>query len=178
MVRYARKPSVLPRFQRKGSIVILAFLWILGLVCGLYIVSAAGDSISSLMGAICYNRVSIVGLAAVLFLPLVITAIAAYFSAPALIYIFCSFKALCVGCCLYGVVLVFGYSAWLIRLLLFFSDSIIAVLILWLWYRYLYLVRDTVWRDLTICAAVAGAIGIIDYFLVSPYLVMLMNYYS
>ncbi len=176
MIRFAQRSLLRSRSQRKGSILMLALIWVLGLACGLYIVSSAGDFLSSLMSVISAEHASIVGLAVVLFLPLAITAFAAFFSSPAIIYLFCGFKAICLGCCLGGVTLAFGCSAWLIWTLLFFSNSASVALMLWLWYRYFCLGSYTFRRDLMICIAAAVAVGIIDHFLVSPYLAMLINY--
>lgn len=176
MVKYAQKsPSVLGT-QCKGSVILLSFLWMVGLVCGLYFISSSGDWITGLFTCVAGSRQSILGLLAVVCIPLIVSAIAIYFSAPALIYIYSVIKAFSFGCSLCGIAITFRHSSWLVRLLLLFSDTGLVVLMLWLWCRMLYKNRFSVRKDLVFCIAASAVIGIIDYFLVSPYFAMLMNY--
>lgn len=176
MITYARKRSVTSRMQCKESVILLSCLWILGLVCGLYFVSSADSLLFEPFYVASFNRTSIFGILVVTLLPIAVSAIAAYFSVPVLIYALCIFKAFCFSTVLCGVVLVFGYSGWLIRFLLVFSESFMVGLLFWLWYNILSSERNTVHRDLLISTAIAAAIGTVDYFLVSPYLAVLMHY--
>ncbi len=176
MVLYARNSSAKVRMQCKESVIILSFLWVMGLICGLYLVASSDSMLLEYFYAASGTRPSIAGILVVIFLPIAVSAIAAYFSAPVLIYGICFFKAFCFSFALCGVVSVFGYSGWLVRLLLLFSDSCMAVLLFWLWCKFLSLKRNTVHRDLLICVAIAAIVGTVDYFLVSPYLVILMHY--
>lgn len=176
MISYARKRFVTSRIQCKESVILLSFLWLIGLVCGLYFASSLDYSLFEPFYVASYTRPSFSGILVVTILPIAVTAIAAYFSAPVLIYTLCIFKAFSFSFGLCGVISVFGYSGWLIRLLLLFSDSCMAVLLLWLWCRILSLKHYTVHRDLLICTAISAAVGTVDYFLVSPYLEILMHY--
>lgn len=176
MILHARKSYAAVLMQCKESVVLLSFLWTLGLVCGLYFVSLLDGFLFDLIIDASNNHPSILGILVVTALPIVITAIAAYCSAPLLIYALCIFKAFCFSVGLCGVAAVFGYSGWLIRLFLLFSDSCMAILLFWLWCRILSPDRSAIQRDLLICSAIAATVGLVDYFLVSPYLAVLMNY--
>lgn len=176
MILYARRSSAMVWMQCKESVIPLSCLWALGLVCGLYFVSASDIFLFELFHDASSSHPSFVGILVVTFLPIIISAIAAYFAVPLLIYALCFLKAFCFGFGLCGIVSVFGYSGWLIRLLLLFSDSGMAVLLFCLWCRILSHNFNAVHRDFLIITAGAAVIGTVDYFLVSPYLAMLMNY--
>lgn len=176
MILRARRSFATVRMQCKESASLLSVLWSLGLVCGLFFVSLLDDFLFELFYDASINRPLLLGILVVTILPIAVSAIAVYCSAPLLIYVLCILKAFCFSFGLCGVVAVFGYSGWLIRLLLLFSDSCMAILLFWLWYRVLSPNHKAVLRDLLICSAIAAIIGMVDYFLVSPYLVVLMNY--
>lgn len=168
-------PFVLSNHRCKSRVMLLAFLWISGLLCGTLFVLAAEDPFSSLMRTVAFNRVSIAGLAAVLVFPLIVSAVAVYMAVPTFILPICFVKAFCYGSSMFGASAAFGSAGWLMRLLLLFSDSCMMVPLLWFWCRHLTGRRDSLKRDLAVCAVFAVFIGIIDYFLVSPYLAELMN---
>ena len=121
MVKCIQKSPAIPQIKCRGSVVLLFFLWSLGLVCGLYFISSAGDSVIYLFSNVSYSRSSILGLLAVIFVPVIISAIAIYLSVPALIYVYSVIKAFCYSCCLCSIAAAFGQSAWLIRFFLLFS---------------------------------------------------------
>lgn len=176
MVKYAQKLQSTSWFQCKGSVILLSFLWTIGLVCGLYFISSSGDYVTGLFACVSGSRQSVLGLLAVICVPLIISAISIYLPIPALVYVYAVIKAFSFGCCLCGIAITFGQSGWLVRLLLLFSDTCLVVMMLWLWCRMLYNNRFSVRKDLLFCIAASAVIGMIDYFLVSPYLAMLMNY--
>lgn len=175
-MQHIKLPFILSNHRCKGHVILLAFLWISGLLCGMFFISAAGDLFSSLMYAAAFCRVSIVGLAAVLLFPLIVSAVAVYMAVPAFVLPICFLKAFCYGCVLFVSSAAFGNAGWLMRILLLFSDSCMMVPLHWFWCRHLSGRRDSLKRDLTVCVVLAAFIGSVDYFLVSPYLVELMNY--
>ena len=176
MILSARKSSTVVRMQCRESVILLSFLWALGLACGLYFISSSDAYLYDLFYSASCNRISILGILVVIFLPIAISAIAVFCSAPFLIYTLCIFKAFCFSVVLCGVVAAFRYSGWLVRLFLLFSDSSIAVLLFWLWCRILSPDHNAIHRDFMISSAIAAGVGLVDYFLVSPYLALLMNY--
>ena len=176
MLHHTGKNSAFFDALCRETFIPLSVSWMLGLAFGLYFVLLTDDLISDLLySASCY-RISIVGMFLVIFLPIVISLIAAYFSAHFLIYLLCFCKAVSFSLVLCGIAVTFGHSGWLIRSLLLFSGSAAVIPLLWFWHNLLTPGCCSAKRDFLICTAIAAAISAVDYFLVSPYLAMLMNY--
>ena len=150
----------------------LAFLWIGCLLGGMYIASS-DSNLLSLMRIAPKCNVSIVGLAAVLILPVMISIIGLIYQKSAVIYILSAIKAFASGYLLYGVIICYGYAGWLIRTLLLFSDSAMTIFLLWILFRHIDGRKATLWVDATVCIFAATAIGMIDYLLVAPFLLSL-----
>ncbi len=176
MLQESVSVSRFTRLQWKSSVIILLILWLLGFVCGLYFVSSEYDLFYGYMTKTVLVRQSVWGILTVIYNPLIVCSICIYFSAPVIIYIYCAFKAFCFSCCLCCVAMIFGQSAWLVRLLLFFSDNWSVLLTLWLSGRFLLDKSAVTRKDILFCTIILTAIGLADYFLVSPYTALLMNY--
>ena len=156
-------------------VIILAFLWtasyIVGTVCSyndIYIVSMMRRAISC--------PVSIVGLCAVLFLPLLISVLALLFKKRTVIYIYTAIKAYFSGAAIYAVCAAFRYAGWLIRLLLLFSDTVSCVLILFLLIRHIDDIKSSFRRDVLLSFIAVVICGCIDYLLVTPFLMSLAGH--
>ena len=176
MLHCAGKSPAMRKLICKECVILLPVLWVIGFAVGLYFLTIMDSGLQELFYSASVCSVSVVGMLISAFLPIFISAIAAYFSVPVLIYALCFFKAVCYSFVLCGIVTAFGYSGWLIRLMLLFTDSAITVLLFWLWHKLLSSDCCFTGQAFLICAAVAVAICAIDYFLVSPYLIMLMNH--
>ena len=153
----------------------LAFLWINCLLLGIYFASKDLPFVS-LMHFATYSRVSIVGLAVVLFLPLLILVPALHFRRLSIIYIYSAIKAYCAGYMLYGISFIYYNASWLVRLLLLFSDTGITVLFFGLLLQYLNGTSANFKADIFCCCIATVAIGITDYLLVTPFLMSLMAF--
>ena len=127
------------------------------------------------MNTAVHNHVTVIGLASVLFLPLIASVVAVHFNAHILIIPICFIKALTFGICLSGISVAFGGSGWLMRILMLFSDSCMIVLLLWFWCRHLTGKGNMLMWDAAVCAGAAFVIGLFDYFLVSPFLMELLS---
>lgn len=156
-------------------VIILAFLWtasfIIGAVCtfdDIYTVSMMRRAISC--------PVSIVGLFAVLILPLLISVLALLFRKLTVIYIFTAIKAYFSGATICAVCAAFRYAGWLVRLLLLFSDTVISVLVLLLLIRHIDGVKASFWRDVLVCFIAVTICGCIDYLQVTPFLMSLAGH--
>ncbi len=176
MLQVSQKTSVFSRLQCKSSVITLLVLWSLGFICGLYVALSESDLLLPLIQNATITRQSIFGVIAVIFIPIAVSGISIYCSAPVIIYIYSIFKGFCFSFCLCCVATVYGHASWLVRILLLFTDSCSIVFLLWLWYRCLCLESHIVRKDLRFCTILLTAIGLVDYFFVSPYLVLLMNY--
>lgn len=155
----------------------LGLCWVFGILFGMHFVSAASEPFSSLMRAGIYCRVTILGLLAVLLLPLFFSAVSVYFSIPHLQYFICFLKAFCFGCCLYCYMYTFSAAGWLIMSFMMFSDSCMLSPLLWFWCRHITGNRQSLKRDVCCCLTVAVLVGSVDYFIISPYLVSLLKYF-
>lgn len=147
----------------------LAFLWICCLLVGMYVASN-DPNILSLMRVAPKCNVSIVGLTVVLFLPFLISIIGFIYQKLVVIYILSAIKAFASGYLMYGVVFCYASAGWLMRFLLFFSDSAVTVLFLWLLFRHIDERKATLWVDCAVCIFTAAVIGMTDYLLVAPFL--------
>ena len=175
MIQYAHKPLLLRQFSRKSGFVLLTVFWLLGISFGLFFISASNAQFSNLIITVSHQKQSLLGLLSVLFVPVLITAVAVYFTIPILIYIYAVIKAVCFSCTLCAIAIVFGNASWLLLLLLLFTDSFVVIFLLFLWYCLFTCKSISAGKLLLIYFGTFSIIGMIDYFLVSPYLVMLMH---
>ena len=161
---------------RRNVTVILAFVWFFGLLFGIILSCAAGDYIVSLMRLAVHCHVSIVGLAVITVFPLFLSAFVAYVSVLLLIFPVCFFEAFIQGFLLLPVYVAFGDAGWLVHLFCVFSDTCMTILLLWFWVRCFTGNNVSLKHDFIICFIAALMICFFDYFLVSPYLMMLMSF--
>ena len=157
-----------PTYRRTYRL-ILAFFWLLGLLSGGYLFHRADDSFVSMMCSAVDRRVSIVGLASVIFLPFLFSAFAVYLRHPRLLWLVAFGKALCFSYTALAVLSGYGCAAWLALPLLMFSD-IGSIPLLWLFWLGSREGSDApTGRTIRLFFA-AGCIGCVDYFIVSPFL--------
>lgn len=161
-------------FSCRFGAIILAFSWTVSLICGVCF-SAKDLSVVVLMRLLPYSQVSIVGLIFVLLLPLLIAILCLFYAKPVVLNILFIIKGFFLGYFLYGVKVAFGDSGWLMRFLVSFSDSCMSLVLLWFGFRQIEKNKLSLKKDAIVASAATLIIGIIDYFLVSPFLASLMN---
>ena len=159
--------------NRKVSTIILAFCWCAGLFTGCFFANHAGDVHFTMMRRAVSCPVSIAGLV-VMLLPFLFSAFAVYLSKTWLFLPFCFLKAFQFAYIAGLVGVSFGSAGWLIRLLLFFTDGWEILLLLWIWLRWIGGGARQAIREITFCGILCSVIWIIDYFVVSPFLGMLI----
>lgn len=164
---------IISRHSRAVSLLLLASFWTTGLLIGYTV--AAKTSISLLMRAFTLERVSIVGLVLVTILPLILSAAAYRLSVPYFILPIAFIKAFLFSFCACALALVYTDAGWLARWLYIFSDSLMVIFLLWFWVRNIPNVKGSVQKDFVICLIAASLLISIDYFIVSPFSVMLFN---
>lgn len=166
---------VLSALVCKGSILLLALVWTVGLISGLVLAEQTGSICVSLMPMAAGSRVSIVGLLTSACLPFLLTAFAVFISRPSLFYagVFC--HCLLFSWCGVGIMKTYGSAGWLVRLLLQFSAGWMLPVFCWFCIRCLNGKGKTLGKDLGICAGFAAVICSIDFCWVSPFLVMLID---
>ncbi len=155
-------------------VMFLAFLWTACYVVGICLASE-DPYIISLMRRVIYSPVSIVGLTAVLGLPLIITVLAFCFKSLAVIYIYSAMKAFCSGMIEFAICAAFGYAGWMVSILLLFSSMCSTVLLLLMLLQHIEGFKPSFAQDVIHCFIAVFIIGSIDYFLVSPFFVSLVG---
>lgn len=173
---YFNKATLTAKFRQIHSLFVLAFCWIFALGLGYILACSTQEITPSLMHRIVREPVSIVGLAGMLFLPVILSAIAARFSMSWLMFLIAMLKGVCYGFCTYQLLIAYCDAAWLFRFLLMFSDSCMLIPLFAFWIRHLngsnlYLRRDTI-----VLLLVSFAVGCIDYLAVSPFVLRLIEY--
>lgn len=169
-----RENTLFVVFQnRKLSTIILAFCWFAGLLTGCFFADHAGNIHFSMMRRAVSGSVSIAGLVVVL-LPFLFTAIAVYLSRTWLFLPFCFFRAFRFAYVAGLVSGSFGASGWLVRLLLLFTDGCQMPVLLWIWFRWIGNGGRKAVHQICVCAILSAVVWGIDYFVVSPFLGMLI----
>ena len=159
--------------NRKLSTIILAFCWFAGLLTGCFFADHAGNFHYSMMRRAVSGSVSIAGLVVVV-LPFLFSAFAVYLSKTWLFLPFCFFEGFQFAYLAGLVSASFGEAAWLIRLLLFFTEGWVIPVLLWLWFRWIGEGGRQAIRQIAVCAVFCAVVWSIDYFVVSPFLGMLI----
>ena len=158
----------------KRAFFLLAFVWFLGLESGRFYAAQSNNTYLLLMRVAAMTRPSIIGLAVSVLLPFLITIGSVYFARPSIIYILAFLWAELFGYSSACLQLMFGSAGWLIRLLLFFTDGWAILLLLWIWLRWIGGGARQAIREITFCGILCSVVWIIDYFVVSPFLGMLI----
>lgn len=151
---------------------LLGLFWLLGLLCGFHVASSLGPHSFLLMRMAVGCCVSIVGAFTVLIFPVVLSAVLIQVS-DVLIFPFLFFKAFCYSFCYFGISYAYDDAGWLVRCMLLFSGSSMALNLLIFWIRNISVSKTAVKKNYILAICIAVAIGIIDLILVSPFLTTL-----
>lgn len=162
-------------FWRKTSPWLLALSWLVGMLLGISAALAASEFLVPMMRESVKCSVSITGLLAATLLPFLLSAYAVSLSEPWLLLIISALKAFGFGYCASGVSLAFGQSSWLVRFLFLFSDHCLIPVLYLYWLRHIRgQTKAAVW-ELPACVGFALLVGSIDYCLIAPFLVTLIE---
>ena len=121
------------------------------------------------------SSVSIVSLIIAVLFPFLFSAFAVYLGKPGLLYLVCFLKSWAFTLAAYGTVVAFGYAGWLVQFLLQFSDILLLWLLYWFCLRHISKTEASAKRDFGICTAAIAAVCGIDYCVISPFLVGLIQ---
>ena len=157
---------------RKCFVVLLACSWFAGFVVGPIVALSADRSFFSLMRMMPEHPVSIVGLLVSVYLPLLLTAFAVYISCDWLLIPIAFAKSLSFSLLYCGASVSFGSGGWLLAILLFGSDFLTLGLLLWLWFRIIP-GKGPVLNLFISILLVFTAVGFLDYFFISPFILNL-----
>ena len=155
---------------------LLAFLMLLGFLCGIFLTVNSDPSSVSLMRTAALSRVSIVGLLTVLLLPFLLSAFAVYTSSTYLLFPVCWLKAFSFSHSAGMISLAFGNAGWLVRWLLLFSSGLSLPVLIWFCMRHGDGThRKDLLRDFSVCMVLVLLIGSLDFRVISPFLVKLIE---
>ena len=161
------------KFCQRTCIYILACLWILGLLLGIYTAVQSGDSFSLMMRGRDLT-VSIFGLLLTVVLPFLLSAIAVYLSHPFLLLGIVFGKAFLFGYCCCGLLTVYGDAFWLIQPLLMFSDLLSLPFLMRFWLRSFRQPEQLRIRSCLLLLVIPVAIAVVDICIVSPFVTVLL----
>lgn len=156
--------------------VILAFCWIVGLVCGALYSLATECFVSVLMRMLPFSHASIVSLVVNLFLLLIIYFASSRFVPIGFIYLIVLLKAFLFGFCMVSIYMYYGTAGWMVHLLASFSEAFTVVPFLWFSIRSICGYKKTMMRDAAICLFIYIAVSVIDQYCVSPYFAYVMSF--
>ena len=155
------------------QILLIILSWVLGLLSSVVVLSQYSFS---LMCPLNFDRVSIVAMIVSLVFPIVLSYILLnrcniYLVLP-VIYL----KSFLYMSCYFAITLTFGSAGWLVRTLVLFSDSVSVLLLLILCYRYITKNKVALYRFFRIAILILFLIGSLDYYIISPFIMTLLNY--
>lgn len=154
---------------------ILAASWGVGLLLGIAYGYRGDPSFELLMRTAVSGRMSIVGLTLLLYVPLLLSALAVYLKFPHFLILVCFSKAFLFASCGASLHMTFGSAAWLVRLLLQFSDICALPFFYWFCMRNITGLNERTRPDLLICCIAFAVMGLFDFTVISPFLVKCIN---
>lgn len=155
-------------FKKHYSLIVLLFLWLVGLIAGYCIFFLYRPYLSVQMRSVISQPVSIVGLLCTVFFPFLCTYASISANRPVLIWAVCFFKAVAFSFSFACVSVLFGSAAWIIRFLLMFSDicSLLPLFLIWIRSS-----GDAGMYNFGMSAVFALVLAAVDYFFISPFLI-------
>lgn len=165
-----------PMYGCKFSRHLLVICWCAGLFLGMLAAHTAGGSLAPLIRSAMAQPLTISGVFVCAVLPFALSAFAVLWSKLWMLFLICGWKAFGFGFCTFGVCLAFGSADWLVRFLFLFSDVCLAPVILFYWLRHIPGDAKASSKVFGLCFGAVALVGALDYFLISPFLVKLMNF--
>lgn len=154
---------------------LLALCWVSSILLGIALSVVLADYAIVLIQSLVLKRVSIIGLLLVLFLPISMRLIAKPLSAHWIIYVATALRGISFGFCLFLLLISYSDSAWLLVFFLMFSGIGIQIPVFLISIRCLC-GSFTYWRrNAFFCLSFAILLGVIDYCVISPFLITLMQ---
>lgn len=168
--------GLLADFKIKNSgRVCFCFLWILGIFAGGCLIFSRYDNIVSLMQPFTFVRLSIVSLLFVSSFPILFSAVSAAFSLRFLLLLVTFFRAFLMGAVGCFFHLYYGSAAWLVKSLILFSDSVLALAFIWFTYGSLSEGGQGYSKRLTVCGLLTIMVVLFDFYFVYPVVTLLFN---
>lgn len=160
---------------RKGTITVLAFVFLLGLILGGFCALRADASNGILVREALSIQASVIPLLFVLLLPFLLSVIVFYANQPRLLIPIVFGKGFVFAYVSICVRNVYPDSGWLLQFLLMFTDCVNLPILWWYWLQGLDAGSTGRTRPAVTAVTILSAVGLLDVFYVSPFLVNLIR---
>ena len=161
---------------RKGRTVILAFVWLSGLFLGSFLFVCRSGSFSSAIRGMTVSAAPMVSVVLVYLVPLFLLLICEFASRPYLLLFLCFIRAFLFGFVSLGIVLSFGASGWLLRLLLLFPGFALLPVFYWFLHRRLSFGDISFFEDFILLFLAFLLVFSLDLGFICPFLTDLLNF--
>ena len=159
--------------SRKNCHVLLASVWISGIMSGCLCSVFAPDSFLDLLFAATLEDVAFPQLITAISWPFLLSVLAVYLKAQWLIFPICWAKAFVFSFLGFGIVAAYSSAGWLVRWLLMFGDCCSVPLLLWYWSRSLVPTRSI--HLAILLPLMFLMIGMFDFYFVAPFLTVVIS---
>ena len=170
-----RSQWTFPQDSRKYRNIFLAFIWLIGLYCGITSFNLMQISSFPMMRGVQRYSVSIVSLLSVSLLPFLFSFLFVYIRSFPFLVLLCYIKGFLFSFVSLGIWLAYGGAGWLVRLLVMFSDLCCMVPLWWCWIRCTEQDPAGALRPLGIALIAVTSIVCFDFYCISPILVRLLE---
>ena len=162
---------------KKSSLYILLISasWCLGLIIGTFVVSQITYNTLSLMRSCFYERSSIVVYLLILSIPLFLSVITVALAKPLLMVPVLFIKSFVLSVCWFMFYSACGNAGWLTPLTVLFPDIITSIVLLFFIFRNIPYRRASFVTDYIINLVIVIIIGFIDYSVISPLWLDIIN---
>lgn len=173
-----RLTAFLKRKECRNTLLHLALCTILGAAFGVLFSATADRLYLLLMRSAVSTPASIVGLVVVGLVPFLICLLVVSLGRPLLIYPVCFCRVFLYAAGVHAIHLSFGSAGWLMAFLAQFSDFSLIPALIWFALRNLAGNRKAHLRDILICLSISALVIILDYWVISPFVVKLLDTYE
>ena len=146
----------------------LTLVWAAGLLLGGFVAAKVDFDFSPFFIMAASNKGTFLGICLVLYIPLLFTVCLRFFSSGDSILLVVFLKAIEFALIAVGCFYSWGSAGWLLARLLLFSAFLSLPVLIWVWYR--ILCSNFGRREILISVVLLFIIGLIDYFVISPFL--------
>lgn len=165
---HTARTYAIARHKHFSSIYILTFLWTFGLSSGMLLASKARLVTDPWMYAVRTDSVSILSLLILMSIPFLVSFIVFRFRVTIVIHILAFLKSFIYGFSRCIMIHLFFSAGWFANIFLFFSDSILTVILLFYWIYSFQKNSILPLRSDFIYLFIVAVVCIIDYFIVLP----------
>ena len=173
VVHFMRNPAAPVLHDCKQKWAALALCVITGTAFGILFSALAGTNYFLLMRMALRSPVSIVGTAVAIVIPFLVSFYIVYYSKPWLVYLICGIRLFAFASIAFVINHIYGSGSWIVRFLLQFPDLCLIPVLLYASVRRLAGHADR--RQSYSCIAFVMGVGIINYFVISPFLAQMID---